>query len=295
MFYVLWLLWNEPKIPLWRIYNLQRGNLKETAAVSCLPRIHITLLQLKISYLKTLFRPALLKLHLILDLSSRFVFCFVKMGDRPISSAKIERDFSSLKVNINSIQFFSFSTFSSSLNKMSEQDEARVLFQILFSSLTSLLHFLFFAEPKWVNKIKGKVEWAKDSSLKVKGNILWASILCTSMCFSRYFSALSICFYFFFFTEPKWVNNMKGNVEWAKDSSLKEIGNILWASILCTSRCSSLSSFSINLISARQKGHSTLFTFLESFISSLSFEVTENNFKHYSLKLITWHGKISIS
>ena len=160
---------------------------------------------------------------------------------------------------------------------MSDQDETWVLFHTLFSSFTFLFELSLF---RWT-KMKGKVEWV-DSSLKVMGTLYGRA--------SSYFLFHSIFFFhFLFFDEPKWENKINGKVECAKDSSLKVIGKILWASILCTSRCSSLSSFSINLISVWQKGHNTLFTFLESFISSLSFEVTQNNFKHWRVKLITWH------
>ena len=73
----------------------------------------------------------------------------------------------------------------------------QVLFQIFLALSLFFFHFPFFAEPKWVNKINGKVEWAKDSSFQVIDTTLWASILCTNKCFFRYFSALSILFFLF--------------------------------------------------------------------------------------------------
>ena len=104
--------------------------------------------------------------------------------------------------------------------------------------------------------------------------IMWDTILCNmTECQVRSQNV----HLFIFFVEPKWLNKMKGNVEWAKESSLKVTGKTLWASILCTSRCSSLSSFSIKVMSSRQKGHNILLTLFKCFIFCLTLELTKKN------------------
>ena len=102
--------------------------------------------------------------------------------------------------------------------------------------------------------------------------IMWDTILCNmTECQVRSQNV----HLFIFFVEPKWVNKMKGNVEWAKESSLKVTGKTLWASILYTSRCSSLSSSSIRVMSSRQKGHNILLTLFKCFIFCLTLELTK--------------------
>ena len=111
--------------------------------------------------------------------------------------------------------------------------------------------------------------------------IMWDTILCNmtecQVCSQN-------CHLFIFFVEPKWLNKMKGNVEWAKESSLKVTGKTLWASILCTSRCSSLSSFSIRVMSSRQKGHNILLTLFKCFIFCLTLELTKQIMSYYTFE-----------
>ena len=65
---------------------------------------------------------------------------------------------------------------------------------------------------------------------------------------------------------PKWLSNMKGKVEWARDSSLNVIGKTLWAKVLWTLRCSTLSSSTIIFILQWQKGQSHFLFFSETLI-----------------------------
>ena len=73
-------------------------------------------------------------------------------------------------------------------------------------------------------------------------------------------------FHFFPLFEPKWLSNMKGKVEWARDSSLNVIGKTLWAKVLWTLRCSTLSSSTISFILQWQKGQSHFLFFSETLI-----------------------------
>ena len=59
---------------------------------------------------------------------------------------------------------------------------------------------------------------------------------------------------------------MKGKVEWARDSSLNVIGKTLWAKVLWTLRCSTLSFSSISFILQWQKGQSNFLFFSETLI-----------------------------
>ena len=73
-------------------------------------------------------------------------------------------------------------------------------------------------------------------------------------------------FHFFSLVEPKWLSNIKGKVEWARDSSLNVIGKTLWAKVLWTLRCSTLSFSSISFILQWQKGQSNVLFFSETLI-----------------------------
>ena len=73
-------------------------------------------------------------------------------------------------------------------------------------------------------------------------------------------------FHFFPLFLPKWLSNMKGKVEWARYSSLNVIGKTLWAKVLWTLRCSTLSSSTISFILQWQKGQSHFLFFSETLI-----------------------------